>query len=129
MSPAPNIIQPIPATFDEVLGAIANEQKPTAIVVPAKPFLKWVGGKRSVLPELLARMPSEYAEYIEPFIGGGALFFAVQPHTAYLSDINLHLVLAYRSIRDNVEDLILKLKAHNEKHNKEVNNYREKYKS
>ena len=118
MSPAPNIIQPIPATFDEVLGAIANEQKPTAINVPAKPFLKWVGGKRSVLPELLARMPSEYAEYIEPFIGGGALFFAVQPHTAYLSDINLHLVLAYRAIRDNVEDLIIKLKGHNEKHNK-----------
>ena len=86
--PTPNIIQPIPATFDEVLGAIANEQKPTAIAVPAKPFLKWVGGKRSVLPELLERMPSEYSEYVEPFIGGGALFFAVQPHTAYLSDIN-----------------------------------------
>ena len=114
----PNITQPIPATFNEVLRAIANEQKPAAIVAPAKPFLKWVGGKRSVLPELLARMPSEYSEYIEPFMGGGALFFAVQPHTAYLSDINLHLVLAYRAIRDNVEDLIVKLKAHSKKHSK-----------
>ena len=44
----------------------------------AKPFVKWVGGKRSLLPELLARMPSQFTNYFEPFVGGGALFFALR---------------------------------------------------
>ncbi len=42
----------------------------------AKPFVKWVGGKRSLLPELLKRAPAEFNNYYEPFVGGGALFFA-----------------------------------------------------
>ena len=44
----------------------------------AKPFVKWVGGKRSLLPELLARVPQDFKNYYEPFIGGGALFFALK---------------------------------------------------
>ena len=43
----------------------------------AKPFVKWVGGKRSLLPELLRRVPAEFKNYYEPFVGGGALFFAL----------------------------------------------------
>ena len=44
----------------------------------AKPFVKWVGGKRSLLPELLKRIPAEFNNYYEPFVGGGALFFALK---------------------------------------------------
>ena len=43
----------------------------------AKPFVKWVGGKRSLLPELLSRLPAEFNTYYEPFVGGGAMFFAL----------------------------------------------------
>ena len=43
----------------------------------AKPFVKWVGGKRSLLPELLSRIPATFNDYYEPFVGGGALFFAL----------------------------------------------------
>lgn len=64
-------------------------------------------------------MPSEYNGYYEPFIGGGALFFAVQPSNAYLSDINFHLMITYKAVRDNVERLIKLLKEHEGQHNKE----------
>ena len=49
-----------------------------ASAAPAKPFVKWVGGKRSLLPELLKRIPAEFNNYYEPFVGGGALFFALK---------------------------------------------------
>ena len=54
-------------------------QKPLPeINATARPFVKWVGGKRSLLPELLARMPTAFNNYHEPFLGGGALFFALR---------------------------------------------------
>ena len=94
------------------------EHKTQEQSVPAKPFIKWVGGKRSILPQLLARMPKEYGDYVEPFVGGGALFFAVRPKRAFLSDVNLHLVVAYGAVRDNVEDVIGLLKRHEDRHSK-----------
>ena len=63
--------------FDEALTSIASEHRPLTRTIVARPFLKWVGGKRSILPELLSRMPKEYGTYHEPFLGGGALFFAI----------------------------------------------------
>jgi len=82
----------------------------------AKPFLKWAGGKRRILPELLAAMPGELGTYFEPFLGGGALFFAVEPVRAVLSDTNERLVRTWRCVRDNPGDLINSLSAcpHNE---------------
>ena len=76
----------------------------------ARPFLKWVGGKQKLLPELLVRAPKKFARYHEPFLGGGALFFALQPKRAVLSDINPDLVYTYRALRDNPERVILLLK-------------------
>jgi DNA adenine methylase len=76
----------------------------------AKPFLKWSGGKRQLLPELLARVPAKYGAYHEPFVGGGALFFALNPAVAHLGDLNEELISTYRAIQDNVEDLISELK-------------------
>ena len=110
---------PLQGSFNDVLGKIADQNKPEVQTVGAKPFLKWVGGKRSILPQLQARMPEQYGTYREPFVGGGALFFAVQPTKAYLSDINFHLVMTYQAVRDDVDRLILNLKLHEKNHNLE----------
>jgi DNA adenine methylase len=84
-----------------------------------KPFIKWVGGKSYILPELLKRVPQHYNVYHEPFLGGGALYFSLQPKAAYLSDINLHLVITFNSVKSDVETLIKKLKLHERNHDKE----------
>ncbi len=78
----------------------------------AYPFLKWAGGKRQIIGELLKRMPKKYNRYFEPFIGGGALFFTIQPDNAYISDINSELINVYKVIADNVQELTTDLKQH-----------------
>ena len=71
-----------------------------------RPFLKWVGGKRQLLPTLLQRVPTSPARYIEPFLGGGALFFALRSKRAVLADLNERLIRTYRAVRDSVEHVI-----------------------
>lgn len=82
----------------------------------ASPFVKWVGGKRSIIGELKSRLPEAYNEYWEPFVGGGALFFDIQPKTAHLSDKNLDLILTYKVIQKDVNKLIEALKKHQRLH-------------
>ncbi len=77
-----------------------------------RPFVKWAGGKRQLIAELKKRLPKEYNRYYEPFLGGGALFFALTPHHAYLADSNVELLNAYRVVRDKVEALISDLSRH-----------------
>ncbi|UUV99494.1 DNA adenine methylase [Vagococcus luciliae] len=84
-----------------------------------KPFTKWTGGKRQLLPELITNMPEQYNRYYEPFIGGGALFFEVLPTHATINDFNTDLIYTYEEIRDNVSELIDILKIHNENNSKE----------
>ncbi|MDI1449022.1 DNA adenine methylase [Polyangium sp. 6x1] len=72
----------------------------------AKPFIKWVGGKRQLIHELEPRIPSRFNTYHEPFVGGGALFFHLMPERAELSDTNERLVRTYIGVRDAVEDVI-----------------------
>lgn len=74
-----------------------------------RPFLKWAGGKRQLLPELLARLPNQFSCYYEPFVGGGALFFQLQTPRAILADINQRLIRTYMGVRDNVEQVIERL--------------------
>ncbi len=76
------------------------------------PIVKWVGGKRQLMFELLKNMPKSYNRYFEPFIGGGALFFELQPNNAYISDTNEELVNLYSVVRDNVYELIEDLSKH-----------------
>jgi DNA adenine methylase len=80
--------------------------------VPCKPFLKWPGGKRQLLRELLRHMPKKYRRFFEPFVGGGALFFTVKPEYGYVSDVNPELINVYEVVQNNVEDLIESLKQH-----------------
>lgn len=75
-----------------------------------KPILKWAGGKQQLVEILLSSSPKQYNKYIEPFVGGGALFFALQPSKAIISDSNAELINLYQVVANNVEDLITLLK-------------------
>jgi DNA adenine methylase len=87
-------------------------------IVEPRPFLKWAGGKAKLAPEILQRFPSHFKRYHEPFIGGGAVFFALGPRQATLSDLNAELIATYVTIRDQVDDVIAALASHaaNEEH-------------
>lgn len=84
-----------------------------------KPFVKWVGGKRQLLPEIEKYIPSKYSTYYEPFVGGGAVFLSQQPKKAILNDFNEELINAYQTIKDDVDGLIEELKLHEEKNEQE----------
>ena len=71
-----------------------------------KPFVKWVGGKRQLLPQIMNRVPEKYNTYFEPFLGGGAVFFNVQPKKAVINDYNKNLINCYQVIKDNPKTLI-----------------------
>lgn len=71
-----------------------------------RPFVKWVGGKTQLLPAIASLMPKTYRHYYEPFLGGGALLFHIQPDVAYISDINPVLVQTYRDIRNHPTDFM-----------------------
>jgi DNA adenine methylase len=73
------------------------------------PVLKWVGGKRQLLDTLVPLLPKRITSYCEPFVGGGALLFYLQPKIAYVNDINSDLIRVYSVIKDNVEALISEL--------------------
>ena len=78
--------------------------------IQAKPILKWAGGKTQMLSDLLPKVPSSYGRYIEPFFGGGAMFFALQPKNAIIADSNPELINMYREVAANVEKVIQYLK-------------------
>lgn len=76
-----------------------------------KPVLKWVGGKRQLLPEILPLIPPN-TMYVEPFVGGAAVLLGEQPRKARINDANEELINVYRSIRDNTNELLELLKEH-----------------
>lgn len=87
--------------------------------VPAGPFLKWAGGKKQLLPRILPRLPRRVRTYFEPFVGGGAVFFAMSEarrfDRAVISDKNPELVNLYRVVRDEVDALKTSLAPHAER--------------
>jgi DNA adenine methylase len=87
------------STVNEPLGLFPSE-------VAIKPFLKWAGGKTQLIPELSKYIPTSFNKYIEPFIGGGAFFFYLNPEKAIISDSNEELITTYKAVRDNVEEII-----------------------
>lgn len=76
------------------------------------PFIKWVGGKRQLLSQLDPFFPHQIEHYLEPFVGGGAVFFHLLPKESTLMDINTELINTYCVIRNDPEALIQSLKLH-----------------
>ena len=78
------------------------------------PFLKWVGGKRQLMPSIVELLSKNIKElnYVEPFIGGGAVLFHLQPKNAIINDFNEELINVYTVIKNNLNDLIVDLKKH-----------------
>lgn len=78
------------------------------------PFLKWVGGKRQIIPVIKDYLPKDLSSltYCEPFVGGGALLFYLQPKNAIINDYNTELINVYRVIKEHVDELIVSLKQH-----------------
>ena len=89
---------------------------------PIYPFLKWAGGKRSIIPVIISHLPENIYNYYEPFLGGGSVFFSIRHlilSQSFLSDTNKELILTYQAIRSDVEGLIDRLKQHSKNHSKE----------
>jgi DNA adenine methylase len=84
--------------------------------VSPRPFLKWAGGKGKLIQQYIPYLPKKFKTYYEPFLGGAAVFFYLNPPSAALTDINAELVNAYLCVRDNVEKLILNLEVHQLRH-------------
>ena len=83
------------------------------------PVLKWVGGKRQLLNDIIPMIPKNCSTYVEPFIGGGAVLFELQPKKAIINDFNGELINVYTVIRDYPEELIKELQFHKENNTSE----------
>lgn len=80
------------------------------------PFVKWAGGKRQLLSSIYEHIPESFSTYYEPFVGGGAVLFHLQPGKAVINDDNSELINVYRVIKDKVDELLEHLRQHrNEK--------------
>jgi DNA adenine methylase len=77
-----------------------------------RPFLKWVGGKTQLLGQLAAWVPERFDRYLEPFLGGGAMFFSHQPGAAVLADVNDELIDCYTAVRDHLDEVMHHLETH-----------------
>ena len=95
--------------------------------VAPKPFVKWAGGKRQLIPILNENLPKSFGTYYEPFLGGGALLFHIlterNGQKCSISDLNSDLVLAYTTIRNRIDELISSLKSHEKKYQKNSKSY------
>ncbi len=76
-----------------------------------RPFIKWAGGKRLLVPKLLPHLAPTFRDYYEPFLGGGALFFHLSPERAVLGDMNRRLIRTYRAVRDDIDVVLRDLRA------------------
>lgn len=83
-----------------------------------KPFLKWAGGKRWLTSADVLPIAGQYARYIEPFLGSGAVYFHLQPSAAILSDLNSDLIHLFCTIRDNPVDFQKAMQAHQRQHSR-----------
>ncbi|MSV33561.1 MAG: DNA adenine methylase [Nitrosarchaeum sp.] len=103
------------------------KQQYDQILVTPKPFVKWAGGKRQLIPILNQNLPESFGTYYEPFLGGGALLFHIltdkNGQKCSISDLNSDLVLAYTTIRDRVDSLITSLKNHEKNYQKDSESY------
>jgi len=90
-------------------------------MLKAKPFVKWAGGKRSIIDKLIKLAPEEYKTYYEPFVGGGAMLFELQPNKAVINDYNKELMNVYECIKDEQKfaNMCTELNKHEANHSEE----------
>lgn len=93
---------------DPAPGSISQQKVP--------PFLKWAGGKRWFVSRYLEVIPSSFGRYIEPFLGSGALFFALQPAEAILSDLNVELIRTFAAVRKDCQPIVSALEKYHRRH-------------
>ena len=74
------------------------------------PFVKWAGGKRQLIPQIRERMPEQFNNYYEPFVGGGAVIFELLPENAVINDINRALINAYQMICNHPQEFLQEIK-------------------
>lgn len=84
----------------------------------ARPFLKWAGGKSQLLEQFRPLFPKFSGTFHEPFLGGGAVFFELQPYKAVLTDLNEDLINTYVVVRDQTDELLQLLQEHKDKNDK-----------
>ena len=99
-------------------GAYAHDEAALAKAAQlvTEPFLKWAGGKRWLAKSDQLPVPASYDRYIEPFLGGGAIFFHLAPACAILSDVNAELIHLYTVLRDSPRELMKMMQHHHGKH-------------
>jgi len=105
-------VKPIVESQTQIMEWRQINLKQKKIVEVPRPFIKWVGGKRQLIPQLSQYFPKKFNTYIEPFVGGGAIFFYLLPQHSVLMDINPELINAYQVIKHKVEELIVSLQQH-----------------
>ncbi len=102
-------------------------QQINQVLLTPKPFVKWAGGKRQLIPILSENLPQTMGTYFEPFLGGGALLFHILSERTGqkcgISDLNSDLVLTYITIRDKPDELINSLKNHAKNYQKDSKSY------
>jgi len=104
------------------LGLVLTPTKPESQQLDVHPFVKWAGGKTQLLEVISSHLPSSFGRYFEPFVGGGALLFKLQPDEFFINDMNDELICVYRCLEDDA--LFNKLKKQLELHEK---NHSEEY--
>lgn len=87
--------------------------------VLVSPILKWVGGKRQLLDSIIPYINKNCSVYVEPFVGGGAVLFELQPKKAIINDYNEELINVYRMVKENPEELIAALTVHSDRNTEE----------
>jgi len=118
-----NAGQTVPTeTSSQISSKAGHESRP--VLKDVRPFLKWAGGKQQLLAQFEQYFPTDLNRYFEPFVGGGAVFFhlcnaARLPRDVFLFDNNEELINAYKTVRDNLEELVSLLAAYKEKHNRD----------
>lgn len=116
--PQPEIAyQPDPTCHHINDAQLALRLGPTVPRVAAGPILKWAGGKSQLLPKLQSLLPSRdrIRRYFEPFVGGAAMFFYLQPEDSCLTDTNEELINVYQVVRDHLGELIDTLRGYENK--------------
>jgi len=110
-----------PEITSDLLGGLGWDAE-ASVVRASRPFLKWAGGKTRLLGRILPHVPARFSDYHEPFLGGGAVFFAVQDRfngVAHLADLNEELIHAWIAVRDHADELQQALRVYEQNDSKE----------